>query len=819
MPKKRAYAYRISLAEVGPVHDPAFIEATPELRKQVCQWIVVLGLRAKDDELARGLDRFGAPLTPISAATRKHRESAMGPADPNAPPLMPAYAVSRTRLLLTGAPTKTGAEFWWEYDEHTGGSWGKILDYQRKGIGKRKVKRDVIGISPASIARVREEIATRWMLSKLHGLRTPLRPEPPQPVLPEPRLRVIGKTNFEHFTYGIGSQTSAVESRRALAAGQSTGFFQRKPGQGLTAFGGPGTTGGGGGGPDRRGGATVVLVKPPKKPGGGSLGRNGDDAGKARKLAEAKARDAARKAKAEADRQARQAARDAASRQAEADRANLEAERQKGERALVEVERLRIAKERDIARKAEAARKRAETQAETQQAETERQRAELEKKRLQDAEQARAKAEAERLAREAERQRLKAIEAETARKQAEAEAKRVRDAAGAERVRLAKERDAARKAEAAKLRAEKKQAIEPAAAKPPRETVGPNPHVKAIEDARRRQRAEADAAAKVDPGYTRKRKAIPDLIPGQNIADRLKAYHVGTAKVEAIKAVWATHGKEVEASKTALSTARFYVDSSYGRLQHMARNPGPNDAAEAAAIRAKLPRYEADLARASVAHDRFREEIAKILEVPDPGKRAAFTFTATPAGRRNVDGEPLEPISGENVKTAKSATAWLSRVTHKGDTDHPIGTAIGEQADARAHYDHGLGHMQIARDEAAKTVVHEYGHVVSAKLQIGLDSVNNRDQEFLKHRVGNEPLVDMFAKFGHGDPGEMGRKDRFDETFGERQAYYVGKDYGRQATEIFSMGLETLYDDPVGFVTKDSEYARYILGILDGSLR
>src|SRR4051812_3662699 len=65
-------------------------------------WVTELGLRAKDKELSQGLDKDGRPLRAISAATRKHRRSAMTPSgkgDPSAPPLMPARALSRTRSL------------------------------------------------------------------------------------------------------------------------------------------------------------------------------------------------------------------------------------------------------------------------------------------------------------------------------------------------------------------------------------------------------------------------------------------------------------------------------------------------------------------------------------------------------------------------------------------------------------------------------------------------------------------------------------------------------------------------------------------------
>lgn len=241
MAARRSVTFRVMLSQVGPVHDPAFAAAPQAVRDEVIRWVMVFGLKEKDRELAAGLDRHGVPLAPVSAATAAHRDSEMGPADPSAPPLMPAYAVSRTRLLLDArsTPRRDGAEFFWQYDAHTGGSWGKILDYHRRGIGRRgnRVKRDVIGISPESLSRVRDQVMARWSEYKRNAFTYV--PRLTVAEVPPVRIGVRGRTDFENFTYGIGGGGGVAASRRALAVGGSTGFFQRRPGQGWTAYGGP----------------------------------------------------------------------------------------------------------------------------------------------------------------------------------------------------------------------------------------------------------------------------------------------------------------------------------------------------------------------------------------------------------------------------------------------------------------------------------------------------------------------------------------------------------------------------------------------------
>ena len=70
----------------------------------------------------------------------------MGRADPDAPPLTPCRAASRTRSLLRSAAYPDGAWIYWGLDRHTGRPWGEILDYHRKGGGPSRLPvRDVIG--------------------------------------------------------------------------------------------------------------------------------------------------------------------------------------------------------------------------------------------------------------------------------------------------------------------------------------------------------------------------------------------------------------------------------------------------------------------------------------------------------------------------------------------------------------------------------------------------------------------------------------------------------------------------------------------------
>lgn len=178
--------------------EPPGLAAYPaEIRRQFWGWVGEAGLRQKDKDLARGLDKDGKPLRPISAETRKHRRSAMTPSgrgDPSAPPLEPGWQKSRVRSLLTAKAFEDHCEFWWKYDPHSGDSFARILE------GQRAMGRDVFGLSPAGLKRVQAEAWTKWEKWKKGG---------PVPLTKEPRLQAVkvpqvGSTNLEHAVGGAG---------------------------------------------------------------------------------------------------------------------------------------------------------------------------------------------------------------------------------------------------------------------------------------------------------------------------------------------------------------------------------------------------------------------------------------------------------------------------------------------------------------------------------------------------------------------------------------------------------------------------------------
>jgi hypothetical protein len=182
-------SFRITLAEVAPA-DPAFARLDARGRAEFLRAVVVFGIEEHKAQTARGIGANGGRLRPLALRTILHRKSAMGPADPHAPPLIPAHGLSRTASLLDGRAHADHALFFWRYDEYTDRGWGKMLAIHRRG-NRRLPPRDVIGLSPGALQRVRARAGAWWDVHRARLLRLPmLRVPGPREILRIPLVPV-----------------------------------------------------------------------------------------------------------------------------------------------------------------------------------------------------------------------------------------------------------------------------------------------------------------------------------------------------------------------------------------------------------------------------------------------------------------------------------------------------------------------------------------------------------------------------------------------------------------------------------------------------
>ena len=140
----------------------------------------------------------------------------------------------------------------------------------------------------------------------------------------------------------------------------------------------------------------------------------------------------------------------------------------------------------------------------------------------------------------------------------------------------------------------------------------------------------------------------------------------------------------------------------------------------------------------------------------------------------------------------------------------------------------------INKQTSLSTILHEYGHQV----ENGSPEAHDLCSDFLKKRTSGEK-VERYQKIFKGyryGKNEEGSPDDFEKTFKavvpdantKNKAYYAGKRYKETpfgasskslaSTEVYSMGLELLHENPVAFAQADPEWFDLVSGIATGRL-
>jgi len=150
--------------------------------------------------------------------------------------------------------------------------------------------------------------------------------------------------------------------------------------------------------------------------------------------------------------------------------------------------------------------------------------------------------------------------------------------------------------------------------------------------------------------------------------------------------------------------------------------------------------------------------------------------------------------------------------------------------------------ININPSDTTDIIVHEMGHHIEHEVA----GVRRRADEFVKYRIAKSGTQDRNLRdlMGHGyDPLEKGNEDDFLRAFDSNwhpgktyptnptpdnigdayvalhNALYTGKTYGYGGTELTSMGVQLLYSDAAGFAERDPEFFKFIVGVLDGTIR
>jgi len=114
-------------------------------------------------------------------------------------------------------------------------------------------------------------------------------------------------------------------------------------------------------------------------------------------------------------------------------------------------------------------------------------------------------------------------------------------------------------------------------------------------------------------------------------------------------------------------------------------------------------------------------------------------------------------------------------------------------------------HVTMGYNSSASHVVHELGHT----LENMKPEIRKAMLEWRSARVGTEgtKALNDFLKIPAYDYDEIGWKDKF-------RSVYIGKYYQSGASEVTSMGLQYLVEDPIAFAKADPDMFKMIIDVL-----
>lgn len=202
--------------------------------------------------------------------------------------------------------------------------------------------------------------------------------------------------------------------------------------------------------------------------------------------------------------------------------------------------------------------------------------------------------------------------------------------------------------------------------------------------------------------------------------------------------------------------------------------------------------------------DRLANAVAKADSIEE-----AHAIIALPATERGS--LSLNPSTAAMSQVAK-AQAFISSVLQKDVA--PSASCKVKVLDALGHYDPALA-IAYVRPGAIPCTVHELAH----HIECSDPEILQASKDFIRSRIKVGEVPQSLNKLTGTDwyhDKDLAYEDKWAELGG---VPYAGRVYAdsldsAHATEVLTMGLQRLYEDPVGFAKKDPDYFKFILSVL-----
>ena len=133
----------------------------------------------------------------------------------------------------------------------------------------------------------------------------------------------------------------------------------------------------------------------------------------------------------------------------------------------------------------------------------------------------------------------------------------------------------------------------------------------------------------------------------------------------------------------------------------------------------------------------------------------------------------------------------------------------------RAFFSESKG-IKLNKESSVGTMIHEFCHF----LEKNNPKMLANSKAFLEYRTKGEQTQKLNKITGNSFYGnsEVTKKDKFFSPYCGKVYSVNNEYYGADATELMSMGVQKLFEDPFGFAKEDREYFDFVIGNLRGEI-
>lgn len=225
-------------------------------------------------------------------------------------------------------------------------------------------------------------------------------------------------------------------------------------------------------------------------------------------------------------------------------------------------------------------------------------------------------------------------------------------------------------------------------------------------------------------------------------------------------------------------------------------------------------RAQMDLNKTSRTISRINEDARRIQDETRIKKQRELLYT--PEGPADIKAKLGSGFSSQRKKEMQEGIDEFAKLIGKGTSMDGMTVGVHDVGKGRSHATRG--NIHVGKYSGKDIVVHEMGHVFEGHSRIvDMDATKNvytQATSFLDRRTKGEKAQKLSDITGNKNYNsrETAKPDNFDSP-------YTGKIYKRGDTEIISMGLEQMFNNPAKFARDDPDYFDFTFNALENARR